>query len=141
MSRSHEYHARLAWTGASSGPTSSYAGYSREHQLEIDAKPALALSSDPMFRGDAALHNPEELLVMALASCHMLSYLAQAARAGVHVVAYADAATGTMELVGGGGRFTEVVLRPVVTIAEGHDMHSRRACTSRRTPTASSPRR
>ncbi|MDB4882230.1 MAG: OsmC-like protein [Gemmatimonadetes bacterium] len=121
MTRSHEYHARLDWTGAASGPTSSYAGYSREYRIEIAGKPALAGSADPMFRGDPALHNPEELLVMALSSCHLLSYLARAARAGVHVVAYADSAAGTMELAGGGGRFTEVVLHPVVTIAEGHD--------------------
>ena len=39
----------------------------------------------------------------------------------MHVVAYADSATGTMELSGGGGRFTEVVLHLIVTIADGHD--------------------
>ena len=32
-------------------------------------------SSDPAFRGDPARHNPEELFVASLSSCHMLWYL------------------------------------------------------------------
>jgi hypothetical protein len=52
--------------------------------------------------------------------CHMLTYLALCARNGIHIVAYEDAATGTMETTAdGGGRFTEVVLHPSVTIAQG----------------------
>ena len=87
----------------------------------MDGKPTLRGSSDPLFRGDPALHNPEDLLVAALSSCHMLSYLAHAARAGLHVLAYEDDATGTMTFAGGGGRFTDVLLRPRVTIAAGAD--------------------
>jgi organic hydroperoxide reductase OsmC/OhrA len=75
-----------------------------------------------MFRGDATLHNPEDLFLTALSGCHMLTYLALAARAGICVTEYVDDATGTMELVGGGGRFSEVVLRPKVTIAPGSDV-------------------
>jgi organic hydroperoxide reductase OsmC/OhrA len=121
MAKMHEYRSRLLWTGAEQGPTRSYEAYSREYVVAIDGKPALRGSSDPMFRGDAALHNPEDLLVAALSSCHLLSYLAHAARAGVHVVAYEDDASGTMRFEGGGGHFTEVVLRPRVTIAAGSD--------------------
>lgn len=122
MSRSHSYATHLTWTGAALGATVTYDGYSREYQIAVAGKEPLNGSSDPLFRGDPSLHNPEELLVAALSSCHMLCYLARAARAGLHVVAYADEATGTMELLGGGGRFTEVVLHPVVTIAVGHDV-------------------
>jgi len=121
MSRTHDYRLHLAWTGAAHGPTTSYQAYSREYRIEIDGKPALRGTADPMFRGDAALHNPEDLLVAALSSCHLLSYLALAARAGVHVVDYEDDASGTMAFEGGGGHFTEVVLRPRVTIAPGAD--------------------
>ena len=56
---------------------------------------------------------------MALSSCHLLSYLAECARAGVHVVAYEDDATGVMTTHDGRLRFTEVVLRPRVTVAAG----------------------
>ena len=121
MARTHDYHARLTWTGAARGGTTSYEAYSREHVVEIAGKPPLRGSADALFRGDPALHNPEDLLLAALSSCHLLSYLALAARAGLHVVAYEDDARGTMELAGGGGRFTEVVLRPRVTVAAGAD--------------------
>jgi organic hydroperoxide reductase OsmC/OhrA len=52
----------------------------------------------------------------------MLWYLHLCADAGIIVLEYLDQATGTMaETAEGGGRFTEVVLRPAVTIAEGSD--------------------
>lgn len=122
MSRTHDYSARLVWSGADRGPTESYAGYARDYRVEIPGKPALLGSADPAFRGDPALYNPEDLLLAALSACHMLTYLALAARAGIRVSAYEDAARGTMVLEGGGGHFTEVVLRPRVAVAPGDDM-------------------
>ena len=66
--------------------------------------------------------NPEDLLVGSLSSCHMLWYLHLCAQAKVTVLAYHDDAVGTMvEDEGGGGRFTQAVLRPVATIAAGGD--------------------
>jgi organic hydroperoxide reductase OsmC/OhrA len=121
MARAHEYRTHLTWTGAAGGPTASYAAYSREYAVEVDGKPPLRGSADSLFHGDATLHNPEDLLLAALSGCHMLTYLALAARAGLHVVAYEDGARGTVVLEGGGGRFAEVVLRPQVTIAAGGD--------------------
>ena len=59
------------------------------------------------------------MLVAALSQCHMLSYLHRCAIGGVVVTAYEDAAEGVMaETLGGGGHFEQVVLRPVVTVAE-----------------------
>lgn len=118
----HEYTSTLVWTGARKGPTSSYQAYSREHEFQSAGKPRLALSADPHFRGDSTLYNPEELLVMSLSSCHLLSYLAECARAGVHIVAYGDSASGVMTMRDGRLRFTEVVLRPRVTVVAGTDM-------------------
>jgi organic hydroperoxide reductase OsmC/OhrA len=118
----HDYTARLIWTGARHGPSTSYQSYSREHEFQCGDKPAIALSADPHFRGDKTLYNPEELFVAALSSCHMLSYLAECARAGVHVIAYEDDARGVMTMRDGKLRFTEVVLRPRVTVAPGTDI-------------------
>jgi organic hydroperoxide reductase OsmC/OhrA len=123
MSLEHDYRAHLVWTGATQGPTTSYDSYSREYRVEIAGKPPLTGSADKTFRGDPSLHNPEDLLVVALSSCHMLSYLALCARARLPVVSYEDAASGTMVTQGGGGRFTEVVLRPRVVVAPGSDLH------------------
>jgi organic hydroperoxide reductase OsmC/OhrA len=82
-----------------------------------DGRPELAGSSDPAFRGDKTRWNPELELVAALSQCHMLSYLHVCATAGVVVTAYEDAPYGLMaETADGGGHFTEVVLRPRVTV-------------------------
>ncbi len=71
-----------------------------------------------MFHGDKTRWNPELELVAALSQCHMLSYLHVCATAGVVVTGYEDAPYGLMaETEDGGGHFTEVVLRPRVTVA------------------------
>lgn len=121
MTHEHHYAASLVWTGGKDGGTSDYRSYSRQHQVTFPGKPQLTLSADAHFRGDAKLHNPEDLLVAGLSSCHMLTYLALAARKGLIVIGYEDNASGTMREVGAGGHFTEVTLRPVVTIAAGQD--------------------
>jgi organic hydroperoxide reductase OsmC/OhrA len=118
----HEYESTLVWTGARNGPTSSYQSYSREYEFQCGNKPRLVGSSDPHFRGDPALYNPEEMLVVALSSCHLLAYLADCARAGVHVVAYEDKATGAMAMHDGKLRFVEVTLHPRVTVAPGSNV-------------------
>jgi organic hydroperoxide reductase OsmC/OhrA len=132
MPREHPYRATLRWTGASAGPTLTYAGYSREYVVEIDRKAPLRGSADPFFRGVADLHNPEDLLLAALTGCHMLSYLALAAREALPVVGYSDDADATLVEEQGSGRVTAVVLRPAVVLdagssdeqlARAHELH------------------
>ena len=131
--REHGYVVDLRWTGAAAGPTRSYAAFSREHELAFAGKPALRASADPFFRGDATLHNPEEMLVAALASCHMLGYLAFCALDRLAVVEYSDSAFGTMTETSGSGAFTLVTLRPRVVVDDDrlerarelhHDAHA-----------------
>jgi organic hydroperoxide reductase OsmC/OhrA len=121
MAQIHHFSAKTTWTGAAKGTTSSYESYSRDHLIDVPGKPPLAGSADKVFRGDSSRHNPEDLLVMSLSACHMLTYLAEAARAGVHVVAYSDEASGTMQVRDGKMRFTDVSLHPQVVIAKGSD--------------------
>jgi len=119
MAGQHAYAARLVWTGAAKGPTKDYKTYSRDYEIEMAGKPTLAGSADAAFHGDSGRHDPEHLLVAALSACHMLWYLHLCADAGILVTAYEDEASGTMVTAPGNGRFTEVVLRPAVTIAGG----------------------
>lgn len=121
MSHAHNYRTHVEWTGNRGTGTDGYRNYGREHVIRIEGKPEIAGSSDPMFRGDATKHNPEDMLVASLSTCHMLSYLHMATVAGVVVTTYVDAAEGSMETSGKGGHFTEVVLRPVVTITAASD--------------------
>jgi organic hydroperoxide reductase OsmC/OhrA len=116
----HHYSATLTWTGASAGPTRTYQGYSREWRMVFEGKAPMHGSADPTFRGDPKLHNPEELLLAALASCHMLSYLALCSLKGIPVTSYIDRAEGTMKRgADGKTRFTSVTLHPMVTLADG----------------------
>jgi len=114
----HHYAVQVEWLGNRGTGTSDYRAYGRELRVDADGKPSILGSADPTFHGDAQLWNPEELLLAALAQCHMLSYLHVAASHGVIVIAYTDAAVGTMrQTSSGGGQFTSATLRPRVTIA------------------------
>jgi organic hydroperoxide reductase OsmC/OhrA len=119
MAKEHHYNMQLDWTGNRGEGTADYRAYDRDHVLAAGGKPEIPGSSDPNFRGDPGRYNPEELLVGSLSACHMLWYLHLCAANGVVVVAYHDYAEGTMvESSDGGGRFSVVTLRPVVTVTE-----------------------
>jgi organic hydroperoxide reductase OsmC/OhrA len=108
------------WTGNKGEGTSTYRSYDRSYTISVKNKPDFYGSSDPMFRGDPAKHNPENLLVMSLSSCHMLWYLHLCADNGIVVVSYEDDAVGVMaEDVVRGGFFTEVTLSITVKITDG----------------------
>lgn len=120
--KQHSYSTRTEWTGNLGDGTANYRAYSRDHVISAAGRPDLNGSSDPAFRGDASRWNPEDLLIASLSSCHMLWYLHLCAQAKIVVLAYHDDAAGTMvEDEGGGGRFTQAVLRPIATIAGGGD--------------------
>jgi organic hydroperoxide reductase OsmC/OhrA len=119
MPREHRYATSLTWTGNRGTGTSGYRDYDRSLESLAEGRPVLLGSSDRVFRGDEERWNPELLLVAALSQCHLLSYLHCCASAGVVVIAYRDEASGVMIEDGrGGGSFSEVVLRPRVTVAE-----------------------
>jgi len=126
--RKHYYDITVTWNGNHGTGTSGYTEYGRDHTIQSDGKVALSCSADPNFRGDPAKWNPEELLVASVANCHLLWYLhlcadADAdADAGVIVQAYEDSAQGILSMNSdGSGAFSEIALRPRVTIADGSD--------------------
>lgn len=115
----HHYKTTIEWTGNKGSGTSNYRDYERSHTISVENKPTIEGSSDPAFRGDKTKYNPEEMLLSSLSSCHMLWYLHFCSEAGIIVTDYIDIATGIMEEgSNGSGRFTEVVLQPVVTITD-----------------------
>jgi organic hydroperoxide reductase OsmC/OhrA len=118
----HIYKVTTDWSGGGKSPEFSYESYSREYSITIDGKQNLIGSADPNFFGDASLHNPEDLLVISLSSCHMLSYLALCARSGIRVLSYKDEAIGKMSRQNGKYQFTEVTLYPKVVIEQGGDL-------------------
>ena len=93
--------------------------YSRAHRWRFDGGAEVAASSAPTSvkppLSDPAAVDPEEALVAALSACHMLFFLALAAKAGFVVDHYEDAAGGVLErLPSGKTAMTKVTLRPAV---------------------------
>jgi organic hydroperoxide reductase OsmC/OhrA len=108
-----EHHARIHWQRSTAG--FDFEGYDRTHAWEFGGGVRLDASSAPEFRGRAELPNPEEALVAALSSCHMLTFLALAARKRLVVDRYDDEAVGTLAKNADGKlAVTRVVLRPRV---------------------------
>lgn len=119
MSTLHTYTSKIIWTGNSGTGTTDYKTYERSHTISIKNKIDIHATSDPAFRGDTTKHNPEELFLSSLASCHMLWYLHLCSTAGINVLSYEDNAVGIMEeFNNGNGKFTEVTLYPIVTLSE-----------------------
>ncbi len=115
----HKYPVTVKWTGNTGIGTSGYTAYERSHIISMENKPDIIGSSDTPFRGDNTKHNPEDMLVASLSTCHMLWYLHLCSDAGIIVTGYVDNATGTLSVEPGKtGHFTEVVLHPVVTITD-----------------------
>ncbi|WP_417235560.1 OsmC family protein [Arthrobacter sp.] len=115
----HQYSVDVEWTGNRGTGTSGYRDYGRDHVVRASGLPDLPGTADPTFHGDRDRWNPEQLLLAALAQCHMLSYFHLAVKNGVDVVGYSDAATATMQLNrDGSGEFTEAVLHPRVILAD-----------------------
>lgn len=122
MGEQHLFECKLVWTGAQKGSTVNYDTYSREYRVDISGKPSMMGSAAPAFKGDPSVYNPEDMLMAALSACHMLTYLAVCAKKRIEVVSYTDEAVGKMETVGSTVKFTDVLLKPTVTVAEGTDL-------------------
>lgn len=119
MAHEHNYKLKAVWTGNTGEGTKNPRSYDRSHTVSIQGKPELSLTTDNAAVGDKTKLNPEDLLVTAIASCHMLSYLYVCAIEGIVITAYTDNATGIMiENDSGGGSFKEVTLNPVCTVAD-----------------------
>lgn len=112
MSPTHHYDVQLSWSGSTGA---GYEHYGRNHEA-TNSHTRMSLTADPTFRGDAAGWNPEQLVVLATASCQLLSFLAVAARARLDVVGYEDDAVGEMPEGDPPVRLTRIHLRPRIAV-------------------------
>ena len=108
-----EHKIGLEWKRESERFT--YDTYNRDHVVTFEGGARVPASAAPAYRGNPALVNPEEGLVAALSSCHMLTFLAIAAKKRFMVDSYRDHAVGFVEKNQNGKlAITRVVLRPQV---------------------------
>lgn len=118
------YTAQVHWRRQADEPFTDNR-YSRRHALQFDGGARWAGSSSPhsvpLPFSDASAVDPEEMLVAALASCHMLWFLSLAASRGFAVDSYTDDAVGTMaKNADGHWAMTVVTLRPQVQCSGSH---------------------
>jgi organic hydroperoxide reductase OsmC/OhrA len=113
----HEYKATVLWLRGDAKFTDNR--YSRGHVWKFDGIEIPASSAPSSVRlpySVAEAVDPEEALVAAMSSCHMLFFLAFAAQGGFTVDRYEDAAVGVMTKNERGKLFVSTVtLRPAVT--------------------------
>ena len=115
MGKPFNYHFDLKWTGFTGNEN-----YLRSGLVRLENK-TLEVSADAAFRGDKTKWNPEELLLISIASCHMLSYLHLCSVNKILVKSYSDSPKAIMMLEANGvGKFVEATLSPVVEVDPSH---------------------
>jgi len=112
-----EHRATILWRRTSESFT--YDSYNRAHEWRFHSVTVPA-SAAPGFRGDATMVNPEEAFVASLSSCHMLTFLALAAKKRFSLDSYTDEAVGYLDKNDKGRlAVTRVLLRPQVQWSQG----------------------
>jgi organic hydroperoxide reductase OsmC/OhrA len=110
--------AAIKWAAKESGEDFLKGRFSRAHGVSFDGGTELPASASPHVVGKWAAEaavDPEEMLVAALSSCHMPSFLHLARLAGFIVTAYEGHAEGVLEEIAPGRQaITKVALRPKI---------------------------
>lgn len=111
-----EHVAIIHWRRES--PDFTYDTYNRAHEWRFDAGVTIPGSAAPAYRGEPDRVDPEEAFVASLSACHLLTFLAVAARKRYVVDSYEDHAVGTMTKNEQGKLWvSKVVLRPRISFS------------------------
>ncbi len=111
-----EHSATIDWRRET--PDFAYETYNRDHDWSFDAGLTVRASANPAYLGSESCVDPEEAFVASLSSCHMLTFLAMAAKKRYNVNRYRDHAVGVLDKDAAGRlAMTKVTLRPEVTFS------------------------
>lgn len=105
----YTYHTSVKWTEQ------------RKGVISCAGKPDIQVATPPEFKGHEGIWSPEDLFVASANICVMTTFLAVAERAGLAFRSYESSAEGRLELVDGKFQFTEIILKPVITLPPGGD--------------------
>lgn len=114
----HSFSLHAEWTGNRGSGTSGYKDYGRELVVRAEGPGELNGSAARAFHGNDARWNPEQLLLAALAECHLLSYLQAATQAQVVVTGASVRAECVLTHDHDGGRITSATLVPEIWLAD-----------------------
>ena len=116
-----EYVTQLSWS-LGEGEL-AYGKYSPNHRMTFSGGLSATMTSAPEYGGDPRYVNPEEALAAALGSCHMMTFVALAAKARWRLVSYRDRAVAILGKTDDGRtKVGEIVLHPVTEFEPGHEI-------------------
>lgn len=108
-----QHQTTIAWQRRN--PDFNYETFDRTYTITFGGGSQIEASNPPLYFGKAELPNPEELLVSAVTSCYMLTFLAVACKQGFIVDSYTDTAMGTVgKNAHGRNCVTDITLTPWV---------------------------
>lgn len=115
-----EHKATITWKRTSE--SFDYDLYNREHEWRFESGQTLNAAAAPAFKGSPDCVDPEEAFVAAVASCHMLTFLALCAKKRIPVDSYQDDAVGILDKNEEGKlAMTRVTLRPKIKFGDGQE--------------------
>jgi len=116
MKNRHDYTLQLNWSG---DKELSCHSNDRLYQIQIEGKELILGSADKPFFGNPNLYNPEDLLLSALSSCHMMSFYYVCRKRDVAIHSYQDNPVGTVKVnIDGSGQFEHVTLNPQIILVD-----------------------
>ena len=116
-----EYETRLDWSlGAGE---LAFGKYNTNHRITFSGGLSATMTAAPDYGGDPRYVNPEEALAAALSSCHMMTFIALAAKARWKLAKYRDRAVATLgKTEDGRTKVSSIVLHPVTEFEPGHEI-------------------
>ena len=116
-----EYVAQLSWSLGDA--ELAHGKYSPNHRVTFSGGLTATMTAAPDYGGDPRYVNPEEAMAAALSSCHMLTFVALAAKARWKLTGYRDRAVAVLgKTEDGRNRVAEIVLHPVMEFEPGHEI-------------------
>jgi organic hydroperoxide reductase OsmC/OhrA len=116
-----EYEAKLSWSLGES--ELAFGKYSTNHRMTFSGGLSATMTAAPEYGGDSRYVNPEEALAAALSSCHMMTFIALAAKARWKLRKYQDRAVALLgKTADGRTKVSEIVLHPLTEFEPGHEI-------------------
>ena len=116
-----ECEAKLSWSLGES--ELAFGKYSTNHRMTFSGGLSATMTAAPEYGGDSRYVNPEEALAAALSSCHMMTFIALAAKARWKLRKYQDRAVALLgKTADGRTKVSEIVLHPLTEFEPGHEI-------------------
>jgi organic hydroperoxide reductase OsmC/OhrA len=121
------FQTRVRWTGSYAPGPITTRSYTRDMLIDPEGKPSILGSAGSRYLGDDRRYNPEELMLASLAECHLLTYLALTAKAGIQLAGLVVSARGALGNVEGKMRFAWATVSPATVVADAAQLERARS--------------